>query len=267
MLQNWQDFILFIPLLLAVAGGCSKTDDPGFLVTAHRGASGLAPENTIAAIQEAIKYRANYAEIDVHLTADGEVVLMHDDSVNRTTNGEGNIWELTMEELEGLDAGSWFSAEFAGEPVPTLRDVIRLASGKIKLNIEIKVSEEEPDIASAVVGIIRTENFTRFCMVTSFDRETVEEVRRIAPEIVTGLIFGRDYPADVMEGEWEVLSCNQEIVNQNFVNRAKEEGKIIHVWTVNDEMTMMRLIDLKVDGIITNYPGLLYEVLATFNLR
>ena len=267
MSQNWQDFILFIPLLLAVAGGCSKTGEPGFLITAHRGASGLAPENTIAAIQEAIECGANYAEIDVHLTADGEVVLMHDDSVNRTTDGEGNIWELTLEELEGLDAGSWFSEEFTGEPVPTLRDVIRLASGKIKLNIEIKVSEEEPDIATAVVGIIRTEKFTRSCMVTSFDRETVEEVRRIAPKIITGLIFGRDYPADVLEGEWEVLSCNQEIVNQNFVNRAREAGKKIHVWTVNDEMAMTRLINLRVDGIITNYPDLLNEVLSTLNLR
>ena len=267
MFQNGHFFILFIPLLLAVTGGCSKAEDPGFLITAHRGASGLAPENTIAAILEAIECGANYAEIDVHLTADGQVVLMHDDSVNRTTDGTGNIWELTLEELEGLDAGSWFSEEFAGEPVPTLRDVIRLASGKIKLNIEIKVTPEEPEVASAVVGIIRTENFGRSCMITSFDRQTVEEVRRIAPDIITGLIFGSDYPADVMEGEWEVLSCNQEIVNQNFVNRAREAGKLVHVWTVNDEMAMMRLIDLKVDGIITDYPDLLKEVLSTVNLR
>ncbi len=121
---------------------------------------------------------------------------MHDGSVSRTTDGTGNIWELTLDELEELDAGSWFSEKFTGEPVPTLRDVIRLAGGRIKLNIEIKVSREEPEAASAVVGIIRTENFTRSCMVTSFDREMVEEVRRIAPEIITGFIFGSDYPAE-----------------------------------------------------------------------
>jgi len=104
MSQHSQNLILLIPLLLAVTGGCGKTEESVFQVTAHRGASGLAPENTIAAIREAIKYRANYAEIDVHLTADGEMVLMHDESVNRTTDGTGNIGELTLEDLESLDA-------------------------------------------------------------------------------------------------------------------------------------------------------------------
>jgi glycerophosphoryl diester phosphodiesterase len=144
---------------------------------------------------------------------------------------------------------------------------MRLAGDSIKLNIEIKVSSDEPEIASAVVGIIRAEKFTKSCMITSFDLGTIEEVQRIAPEIKTGLIFGRDYSADVFTGAWEVLSCNQEIVNQYFVDHAKEVGKEVHVWTVNDEMSMTRLINLGVDGIITNYPDLLEEVLSTVNLR
>lgn len=247
-------------MLLGLLGGCSRTDH--VVVTAHRGASYVAPENTMSAMVAAVDAGAEFAELDVGLSRDGEVVLMHDRTLDRTTNGIGNLNDFTLEELKGLEAGSWFSDQFAGEPIPTLREVIRFARGKLKLNIEIKNSQDEPTIASAVVEIIRSENFVEECMVTSFSRETVEEVKRIAPEILTGFIFGEDYPADVFQGGWEVVSSNHKVVDSTFVARAKAGGKRVHVWTVDDRDLMLRLIGLGVDGIISNRPALLLEVLA-----
>ena len=255
-------FTLLAVSAVALTGGCGRKEVDMFTVTAHRGASAAAPENTIAAIERAIGFGAHFAEVDVHMSRDGRVVLMHDESVNRTTDGQGNVWDLTLEELKGLDAGSWFAEEFRGEPVPTLREAIDLARGKIKLNIEIKVSRDEPDIAEKVVGIIREEAFEDDCMVTSFDRETVEEVKRLAPDITTGHIFGKGYEETVFGGGWEVLSCSKDIVDEDFVARAGDAGKSVHVWTVNDEPTMIRLIGIGVDGIITNKPDLLFQVLS-----
>jgi glycerophosphoryl diester phosphodiesterase len=249
-----------IVLLALLVGACSSRES--VTVTAHRGASHVAPENTLAAMAAAVEAGAEFAELDVRLTRDGHVVLMHDRTVDRTTNGTGDLWDFSLSELQALEAGSWFSEEFDGEPIPTLRDVIRFAKGQLKLNIEIKTSREEPAIAVAVVDIMRTEECGENCMVTSFSREVVEEVKRRAPEIRTGFIFGSDYPDDVFTGSWDVLSCNHEVVDSLFVASAKQNGKSVHVWTVDERELMLRLIELGVDGIISNRPALLLEVIA-----
>ena len=249
-----------VALLALLLGGCSRAEP--LIVTAHRGASHVAPENTLSAMAAAVEAGAEFAELDVGLTRDGEVVLMHDRTVDRTTNGTGDLGDYSLSELRALEAGSWFSEEFDGEPIPTLREVIRFARGRLKLNIEIKTSREEPTIAAAVVDIIRSEDFGEECMVTSFSRETVEEVKRIAPELRTGFIFGKDYPEDVFEGGWDVLSSNHEVVDSVFVARARESGKSVHVWTVDERELMLKLMALGVDGIISNRPDLLLEVMA-----
>ena len=241
-------------------GGCVSRDS--VTVTAHRGASSVASENTLAAMAAAVDAGADLAELDVRLTRDGQVVLMHDRTIDRTTNGTGDLWDYSLSELREFDAGSWFSEEFAGERIPTLAEVIRFARERLELNIEIKTSREEPTIAAAVVEIIRSEECGDDCLITSFNREIVEEVKRIAPEIRAGLIFGSDYPADVFDGEWEILSVNHQVVDSTFVTRAKARGKSVHVWTVDDREEMIRLIELGVDGIISNRPALVREVLA-----
>lgn len=255
-----QRFIALGSLALMTLGGCSGTEP--VVVTAHRGASHVAPENTMAAMVAAVEAGSDYAELDVGLTRDGQVVLMHDRTIDRTTTGSGDLGAFSLRELQALEAGSWFGEEFLGEPIPTLREVIRFARGKIKLNIEIKNSQDEPTIASEVVDIIRSEDFIGDCMVTSFSRMTIEEVKRIAPEIRTGFIFGEEYPDDVFDGDWEVLSSNHGNVDSTFVARAKESGKRLHVWTVDDPDQMVRLMELGVDGIITNRPALLFQVMA-----
>ena len=247
-------------LLTLIMGGCSRAEP--LVVTAHRGASYVAPENTLAAMAAAVEAGAEFAELDVGLTRDGQVVLMHDRTVDRTTNGTGDLGDHSIPELRALEAGSWFGEEFEGEPIPTLREVIQFAKGQLKLNIEIKTSREEPAIAAAVVDIIRSEDFGEDCMVTSFSRETIEEVKLIAPELRTGFIFGEDYPEDVFEGGWDLLSANHGVVDSVFVARAKQGGKSVHVWTVDERELMLRLIGLGVDGIISNRPALLLEVMA-----
>lgn len=261
------NLVMLLLFSAIVIGGCSGKGAEQFIITAHRGASYAAPENTFAAIEKAIGLGADYVELDVRITKDGQIVLIHDRTLNRTTNGRGELWDFTLEELRGLDAGSWFGGEFRGEPIPTLREVIELVKGRVRLNIEIKVSREEPEIVGKVVDIVRSEKFEKDCMVTSFTSEIVEEIKEIAPDIRTGLIFGRDYPADVFEGSWEVLSCNQDVVDEEFVARAKNSGKLIHVWTVDEEDVMRRLIGLGVDGIITNRPDLLKAVYTSSSVK
>jgi glycerophosphoryl diester phosphodiesterase len=123
-------------------------------LTAHRGNSGLAPENTLAAFGKALETAAQWIELDAHRSADGEVVVMHDATVGRTTNGHGAIAELTLAELKKLDAGSWFGPEFVGEPVPTLAEVVALVGSRIRLNVEVK-SSADPESSRKVVTVLR----------------------------------------------------------------------------------------------------------------
>lgn len=257
--------ILTLWLILLLGGAMILTDSckraHEMLVVAHRGASAYAPENTLIAIKKAMDMEADYAELDVQLTRDKEVILLHDMNLKRTAGVKGFIKDLTLEELKKLEVGAWFGEEFRGEPIPTLQDVIRLVKGKMRLNIEIKTFRPEPEIAQKVVDIIRSEHFENKCMITSFDREVVTAVKRIAPEIITGFIFGKNYPDDVFEGSWDVLSCNHRIATLEFIQKAREHNKQVYVWTVDGEKTIKRFIDRKVDGIISNKPDLVKKIL------
>ncbi|HPI72899.1 MAG TPA: glycerophosphodiester phosphodiesterase family protein [bacterium] len=240
----------------------SKPTTAPFYVTAHRGASGWTPENTLAAFSKAIELGSDYSELDVRLSRDGVVVLSHDDSLRRTTGQPGAVWDYTVEELKTFDAGAWFGPEFTGEKIPTLQEVMRLVKGKMKLNIEVKITREEPQVAEKVIEVIRQEGFDKECMITSFDQATVEKVIELAPDLPAGLIFSETVKTDVFAGPWPILSVRYSAVNKEFVAKARKAGKQIHVWTVNDEQKMRELIALKVDGIITNYPDRLHKVLA-----
>ena len=257
--------ILIVLFLTSVGVTCKKSTE--IIIMAHRGASADSPENTMIAVKKALEYGADYSEIDVHQTKDGKIILMHDETLDRTTSGEGHVWDQTWEKIRLLDAGSWFGEMFTGEPVPSLEEIIQFASGRIKLNIEIKISREEPDLVSKVVEIIHKYDFIDKCIVTSFDRKAVEKVKKIDHRIQTGFIFGKDYPEDVFSGNWEVLSCNYQIVDEEFIKKARENKKNIYVWTVDRKNEMLRLIDLKVDAIITNKPGFLRKVLQELKMR
>jgi glycerophosphoryl diester phosphodiesterase len=259
MIGNKIPVFVFFGILICIT--CSKEKTLDFIVMAHRGASASAPENTLIAYKKAIEMGADWAELDVRQTKDGAVVLMHDKTVHRTTGVKGFVWDFTLEELKKLEAGSWFGEEFGGEPIPTLAEVIRAVKGRMKLNIEVKISENEPGIAQKVIDIVRSEDFSKNCMITSFDKATVKTFKAIAPDLPTGLIFDKEYRMDVFEGNWEILSSNYELVDSTFMRLARDSGKKVYAWTVNEREEMLRLIGLGVDGIITDKPDLLLSVL------
>lgn len=233
-----------------------------FTNCAHRGASGHAPENTLAAMRVAMAMGAHMAELDVQQTADDRLVLLHDDSLERTTNGAGMLWQKPLAELQTYEAGKWFAPQFAGEPLPALEEVIALVRGKMKLNVEVKLHGHERDVAKLVVETIRREKFERECLVTSFDHRVADEIKARAPELKVGYIFGKEeYHEGVFLGAAEALSVHHYLVGPEFMKRARAASKEVHVWTVNDKPLMHRLMDLGVDAIITNYPDRLAEVM------
>jgi glycerophosphoryl diester phosphodiesterase len=242
---------------------CQQKKPERFMVVAHRGASRVAPENTLASMKKAIEYGADYAECDVFQTRDGEIVLFHDEEMERTTGKEGMIWDYTLAELKELEVGSWFKQEFSGEPIPTLREVMQLVKGKIKLDIEIKLSGGDLEIAQKVVDIVRSEKMEKDCLVTSFEKPVIQKVKKIAPELVTGYIFDEEKLPDIFDGEWEYVCCKRNIVDEAFMRKARQKGKKVFVWTVNYPTEMKKMAGLGVDGIITDVPDVLREVLSS----
>lgn len=229
---------------------------------AHRGASGHAPENTLAAFRVAMEMGAHMSELDVQQTADDRLVLLHDDELERTTNGSGLLWQKELAELQKYEAGSWFAPKFAGEPLPTLEEVVALVRGRMQLNIEVKLHGHERDLARLVVETIRREKFEAECIVTSFGHQVADEIKKLAPEIRVGYIFGKEeYHEGVFNGPVEVLSANHYLISPEFMRKARAAGKDVHVWTVNDKPLMHRMLELGVDAIITNFPDRLAEVI------
>jgi glycerophosphoryl diester phosphodiesterase len=248
-----------IVILSIILFGCEKNNH--VIITAHRGASGLAPENTMAAMVKAIKTGADFSEIDVQETKDGVVILLHDGNLKKTTGLDRNIWEMPYDSIVGLDAGSWFSSEFKDEPIPTLESIIKAVSGKMKLNIELKMNGHEEQLAERVVALVEDKDFISNCIITSFDFEIIHKVKQLNGKIKVGYIFKKmPENVDVFNANVDLLSVNKNLVDEEFVKKAHAGKKEVHVWTVNKSEEMKRLIDLGVNSIITNRP----DIMANF---
>lgn len=233
----------------------------GIQVTAHRGYSKEAPENTLPAIQSAIDCYANYAEIDVQLTKDGEVVLCHDSSLYRTGGAKEKIADLTYEELLQYDVGAWFSDEYIGTRVPTLAEVLKLSKGKINLNIELKRISRQKELAEKVVALIQENEFQRQCVITSMSYEALKMVKEADESVKTGYIMSLAYGNFYENPNIDFFSMKESIVNEDIVKKAHKLGKEVHVWTVNSRNVITRLSALGVDNIITDKPVYVQEVL------
>lgn len=251
---------ILMTLLIVGLFSCGKESKVG--VTAHRGASGVAPENTMSSVKKAMELGADFSEIDVQETADGKLILLHDGTLDRTSNTHGNIWEINYSDLKNVDFGTWFSTDFANEPVVTLEEIIDSVKDKMRLNIELKMNGHEKKLIQSAVDLITKKNFVDQCIVTSFDREAVLKVKQINPGIKTGYIFSK-FPEneDIYKGEFELLSINKKLVSKELVIKAHEHGKEVHVWTVNEQEEMEKLVEFGVDNIITNYPDKLINTL------
>ncbi|MEW6360211.1 MAG: glycerophosphodiester phosphodiesterase [Planctomycetota bacterium] len=230
------------------------------VITAHRGCSRQAPENTLAAIRKAIEVGADMAEIDVQETADGVVVVTHDTDFMRIAGDPRKIWETTYEEMRALDAGGWFSPAFKGERIPTLEEAIEAARDRIQLNIELKYNGHDKDLAAAVIRIVGDTGFRDQCVITSLKYEALEEVARLAPEQRTGFIVAETLGrAERLPVDMLVISLG--LLHRDLVQRARAAGKSVHVWTVNKGKDMERCLDFGVDGILTDEPAMLAEIL------
>lgn len=224
---------------------------------AHRGNSALAPENTLAAFAEALRGRSQSCELDVHLSADGHVIVMHDATVDRTTNGTGAIADMTLRQLKALDAGSWFGPEFAGEPVPLLSEVVELVGDRLKLNIEIK-SAADLDSADKVVEVLRAGGVLEQSMISSFGLGALLETRKLWPEGTLALITGKgeDLQIAIDHGlQWFNVYYHE--TTPTLIHTAHEAGLKVMIWTMDDPGLWDHYAQLGVDGICTNAPHLM----------
>lgn len=232
-------------------------------VTSHRGNSAVAPENTLAAIRAAIEERADAAEIDVQLTKDGHVVVIHDYSLSRLANDPRRVGELTLEELKELEVGSWFSPAFAGEKIPTLEEVIEEAGSTLKLNIELKPSKDEAELAKAVINILDMMDFNEQVVISSLNKQALKEVKKRNDNLAVGYIVPVALGRFEYEEEIDFYSLEMSFLTKDLVEKIKNQGKEVHAWTVNSEQDLKRMQKLEVDNIITDHPVLANQVLAT----
>jgi glycerophosphoryl diester phosphodiesterase len=230
-------------------------------VTAHRGSSRAAPENSMAAVLRAIDDGADFAEIDVQETADGVVVLFHDTDLRRMAGVDKGIWEVTYDEMRQLDIGSWFSAEFAGTRVATLEEVIGAVQGKLKLNIEMKFNGHDKQLEAEVARLVRDAGFDKQCVVTSLVYGGVQEIARQDDGLRRGLIVTAKL-GDATSLDVNLLAVNANAVTRDLITRAHRAGMEVHVWTVNEPGQMLTMIHLGVDNIMTDAPDVLVALLA-----
>ena len=229
-------------------------------VTAHRGSSARAPENTLSAVQEAITDGADFAEIDVQTTADGEVVVFHDGDLMRMAGDSRRLRDLTLSQAKELDIGKKFSREFVGERIPTLAEVIRLCRGRIRLNIELKYNWPDPSLAGKVVELLRREAFLTNCVITSLDPAALTEAQRLAPELKVGQIVTASV-GNVTRLPGQILSVNQHAATRQFIQQAHTAGKEVHVWTLNQSGDMLLMIERGANNLITDHPDVAVRLL------
>ena len=224
-------------------------------VIGHRGAAGLEPENTLRSVRRAILLGVDEVEIDIRVSKDGFPVVIHDETVNRTTDGHGYVKDLTLDEIQKLDAGE-------GEHIPTLSEILDLTQGRVILQIELKV----PEALKPVMEVVKRRNAEEDVVITSFIHRLLADAYQINPRVATGAIFSR-----VQEGAFkrvvgvhaEWVYVNHRNVDAELVREAHDMGLMFGVWTVDQVDDMRRMVELGVDAIGTNRPDVLIRLLKS----
>jgi glycerophosphoryl diester phosphodiesterase len=235
------------------------------LVIAHRGASAEAPENSLAAFMLGVRQGCGMIELDVHLTKDKQVVVIHDHTLDRTTNGEGDIANLNYKDIKGYDCGKWFGDQYAGEYVPLLEEVLTKVPANVQFNVEIKAAET-PGMLDSLIDVLNKTDRIGGTVVSSFHYGCLAELKVKLPEIHIGLLYHQevaDFKKFEVESGVEVFSLHphHSLVTEAYMDIANRGGKTVYTWTVDGEVDLKRLIELGVAGIITNKPELLRKVL------
>lgn len=242
---------------------------PRPLIIAHRGFSGLYPENTLRALRAAVELKVDGCEIDTHLSADGVPVVLHDPTVDRTTDGHGAVRELTWKEIRTLDAGSWKGQEFAGERVPMLAEALATLKGHGLLVIEIKAGGMEEQ----VVQIVGEAEALGQCVVFSFQDRVVGKVAALEPRLPAIWLLAQIPPGEAeqqalllqaLEARSAALAPHYGTLTPKFIRRARALGLGIWAWTVDDPAALQRVVEMGVDALITNWPDRALAVFEEF---
>ena len=246
------------------------------LIIAHRGASGIAPENTLVAFEKAIEIGVDRIEMDLRQTIDGEVVVLHDKTIKRTTNGWGGIRKLSLNKVKRYSAGAWFHYDFSKEKVPTFKEVLELVNGRTTLLLEIKDgSPYHHGIEKNVIDLINKYDAQDWCIVQSFNDQVLKNFRALPGlhsdvqklfEIVIPVapFYGGSqftYKALRRYDFAEEVNVNFKNVTPLVVSKIHKMGKKINVWTVNDEYDLKLFLEMGVDGIITDFPNRLKKII------
>lgn len=238
------------------------------LIIAHRGASALAPENTMAAFRLAKDLGADGIELDVMLSADERLVVIHDLGVNRTTNGQGKVNEMRWDALKTLDAGSYFDVKFAGEPLPLLDHVFEELGGQFLINVELKnYATPRDQLTEKVIDLIMQMGLKKSTILSSFNARNLLKAESLEPSIPRGLLTLPGLPGFPYRGwlgkryHYDALHPYHKDVNARMVNRLHAADKRVNVWTVNKPEDLRRMKDLGVDMVICNDPDDAREVI------
>lgn len=257
-----------------------KKENPRFLVFAHRGGGGLYPENTLGAFEYSAKMGVDVLELDIHSTSDGALVVMHDAAVERTTDGNGRVNQMTLAELKKLDAGYKFSTDggqtfpFRGKgiTIPTLQEIFD-AFPNMTFNVEPK--QAEPSVIKPLCELIRSRKMPDKVIVGSFRQQAIDEFRAECAEVATAGTprevsqflamyktgIGENYTPPMQALQIPEKLGSLQIVTKDFVETAHKLNLQVHVWTINDAADMQRLRETGIDGIMTDYPDRLLELI------
>nr|WP_281378788.1 glycerophosphodiester phosphodiesterase family protein [Paenibacillus phyllosphaerae] len=242
-------------------------------IVAHRGASAYAPENTMAAFELAAEMQADYIELDVHMSKDGELVVIHDEALARTTDGEGLVKDHTWEELRQLDAGGKFDPVYRGEPIPLLREVLARYAGRIGILIELKSPAQYPGLEEKLAELIEetvqgqpSDSSATPIMVQSFDLGSIQRLAKRLPDIPRAALIGTgdqplltDTQLSDIAAYADYINYNYEFLDWELVDRIHAYDRKVMAWTLRDSQDSERISRIGVDGIITDYPVWAYE--------
>jgi glycerophosphoryl diester phosphodiesterase len=263
---QWLGYIL-IAFVLASTGGSAVALYQGagtpdhVAVIAHRGAAGIRPENTMAAMEAAIKGGTDWLEIDVQETAEGEVIVIHDSDFMKIAGNPLKVWDATAEKLADIDIGSWFDPAYSNERTPTLRQVLIAAHGRTNVLVELKYYGHDVDLAGRVAAIVEQTDMVANTAFMSLNRDQMARMKAIRPDWRVGLLAATSI-GDLSKVEADFLAVNASSASTGFITRARKAGKDVYVWTVDDPLTMSRMMSRGAVGLITNEPAMAVHTIA-----
>lgn len=264
------DLLIAQPRIMDLPIQLYTDNNDGFIVIGHRGASAYHPENTMSAFLAAYEMGAEMIELDITLSKDGIPVVIHDATLDRTTNGKGNVSDYTLEELKTLDAGTWFDEAHGGEPIPTLEEVLQFAKGKIAVNIEIKHESVTDDVRGGIeekaLDLVKKYEMKPYIIFSSFDYRALKHLRTLDVDISTALLYekkqsSKSSPSElVRDYEVEAFNCSYREFSKRWSKEVSEHKIPVFIYTIDKKQQMKTMIRRGATGIFSNRPDVLKQV-------